>query len=93
MYGRAYPEAAAYPSAIPAQSVSAIANYSIPAGQLYVAFGPFKSDYYYAPTYAPVLEGSNHLVIKGETKYYQIFFNHRFAFVMASDVDVVSHEE
>jgi len=47
----------------------------------------------YAPVYAPTLEDSDHLVVSGQTKYYQIFFNHRFAFVMASDVDVVSHQE
>ena len=27
--------------------------------------------------------------IQGQTQYYQIFFNHRFVFVMASDVDVL----
>jgi hypothetical protein len=54
-----------------------------------VAFGPFKSDYYWAPTYAPTLEESDHVVVEGQTEYYQIFFNHRFVFVMASDVDVL----
>jgi hypothetical protein len=32
------------------------------------------------------------MVIKGQTEYYQIFFNHRFAFVNASDVSVVSQQ-
>jgi len=91
VYGRAYPEASAYPAGIAPQDIVPI--YEIPAGQTYVATDRIKGDYYYAPTYAPVLEGSNHLVISGQTKYYQIFFNHRFAFVMASDVDIVSHEE
>jgi hypothetical protein len=88
VYGRAYPEAAAYPAGKTPQSVTPI--YTMPAGQIYVASGKFKSDYYYAPTYAPVLAGSDHVVIKGQTEYYQIFFNHRFAFVKASDVDVVA---
>jgi N-acetyl-anhydromuramyl-L-alanine amidase AmpD len=89
VYGRAYPKASAYPANITPQSVEPIALYSIPAGQLYVASSKIKADYYSAPTYTPTLEGSDHVVIEGQTEYYQIFFNHRFAFVMASDVDVV----
>lgn len=88
LYGRAYPEAGAYPSGVPAQSVAPIGGYSLPAGQLYVAFGPFKSDYYYAPVYAPALDGALNQVVQGQTRYYQIFFNHRFAFVRADDVSV-----
>jgi N-acetyl-anhydromuramyl-L-alanine amidase AmpD len=88
-YGRAYPEASAYPSGVPVQPVSVLSNYIIPAGQLYVAFGPFKSDYYYAPTYTPTLEGSANQDIQGQTEYYQIFYNHRFVFVQAADVAVV----
>jgi N-acetyl-anhydromuramyl-L-alanine amidase AmpD len=89
VYGRAYPEAAAYPSGIPAQSVAALGSYTIPPGQLYVAFGPFKSDYYYAPLYTPALEGSVNQDVQGQTLYYQIFYNHRFVFVQAADVSVV----
>jgi len=89
VYGRAYPEASAYPPGTTYQAVVPIGLYSIPAGQIYVAFGPFKSDYYWAPTYAPTLEESDHVVVEGQTEYYQIFFNHRFVFVMANDVDVV----
>jgi hypothetical protein len=89
VYGRAYPEASAYPPGTTYQTVQPIGLYSIPASQAYVAFGPFKSDYYWAPTYAPTLEGSDHVVVEGQTEYYQIFFNHRFAYVMASDVEVI----
>ncbi len=89
VYGRAYPEASAYPPGTSYQAVVPIGLYSIPAGQIYVAFGPFKSDYYWAPTYAPTLEESDHVVVEGQTEYYQIFFNHRFVFVMASDVDAL----
>jgi N-acetyl-anhydromuramyl-L-alanine amidase AmpD len=88
VYGRAYPEAAAYPSGTTPQSIVPI--YEMPAGQIYVAAQRIKGDYYWAPTYAPTLEESDHVVVGGETKYYQIFFNHRFAFVMASDVDVIA---
>jgi hypothetical protein len=34
---------------------------------------------------------ADHRVMRGRTKYYQIFFNHCFGFVKASDVDVLSH--
>jgi N-acetyl-anhydromuramyl-L-alanine amidase AmpD len=90
VYGRAYPEEAAYPPGTSYQAVVPIGLYSFPAGQAYVAFGPFKSDYYWAPTYAPTLEGSDHVVVEGQTEYYQIFYNHRFAFVKASDVEVLA---
>jgi N-acetyl-anhydromuramyl-L-alanine amidase AmpD len=89
VYGRAYPERSAYPRGITVQTVSAISNYKIPVDQIYVAFGPFKSDYYYAPNYIPTLAGSVNQDIQGQTLYYQIFFNHRFAFVQAGDVAVV----
>jgi N-acetyl-anhydromuramyl-L-alanine amidase AmpD len=89
VYGRAYPEDAAYPAGTTPQLVAPIGLYSIPAGQRYVATGPFASAYYWAPTYAPTLEGSDHVVVKGQTQYYQISFNHRFAFVQAADVEVV----
>ena len=71
------------------QTVSAISNYKIPTGQIYVALGPFRSDYYYAPVYTPSLAGSANQDIQGQTQYYQIFFNHRFVFVQAGDVAVV----
>jgi N-acetyl-anhydromuramyl-L-alanine amidase AmpD len=89
VYGRAYPERSAYPRSVPVQTISAISNYKIPVGQMYVAFGPFKSDYYYAPVYTPTLAGSANQDIQGQTQYYQIFFNHRFVFVQAGDVAVV----
>jgi hypothetical protein len=87
VYGRAYPEASAYPSGIPVQTIEALTKYTLPAGQKYVAFGPVSSDYFYAPTYT--LDASVNKDIQGTTQYYQIFFNHRFAFVRASDVAVV----
>jgi N-acetyl-anhydromuramyl-L-alanine amidase AmpD len=85
VYGRAYPEAAAYPAGIDPQPVVPV-EYTIAAGQSYVATGPIQSDYYWAPTYT--LNPSDHLVVKGATQYYQVRLGHRFFFVMASDVDV-----
>ena len=76
VYGRAYPE-----------SVS-VANlgYTIPAGQVYVAKDLVGADYYSASTFnAP----ETYQVVTGSTKFYEISFNHRIAFLKASDVDVV----
>jgi N-acetyl-anhydromuramyl-L-alanine amidase AmpD len=87
VYGRAYPEETAYPPDVAPQALVPI--YEMPAGQIYVAADRFRSDYYSAPTYAPTLEESDHQVITGRTRYYQIFFNHRFGFVKVSDVDLV----
>jgi N-acetyl-anhydromuramyl-L-alanine amidase AmpD len=87
VYGRAYPERSAYPRGVPVQIVSALSNYKIPVGQIYVAFGPFPSDYFYAPNYT--LDVSVNKDIQGQTQYYQVFYNHRFVFVQAGDVAVV----
>ena len=89
LFGRAYPEAAAYPPEIRPQAIVPLNPYAILAGQRYVAEGPFPSDYYFSPTYTPTVEGSNKRVVVGQTLYYQVSYNHRFAYVRASDVDVV----
>ncbi|WP_224365630.1 N-acetylmuramoyl-L-alanine amidase [Hyalangium versicolor] len=89
LYGRAYPEAAAYPVGITPQSFIPLTPYSIPAGQRYVASGPLAGDYYYSPTYTPTFEGSNKRDVAGQLLYYQVNFNHRIAYVLASDVDLV----
>ncbi len=88
MYGRAYPEEAAYPQAVTPQSITPI--YEMPAGQIYVATDLVDGDYYWAPTFAPTLDQAERVVVKGQTTYYRIYFNHRFGFVKASDVDVIS---
>ena len=88
VYGRAYPERSVYPRGITVQSVSTLSNYKIPVGQIYVASGPYDSDYFYAPTYT--LNVADNKDIQGSTKYYQIFYNHRFVFVQASDVALVA---
>jgi len=88
VYGRAYPEEAAYPQAVTPQSITPI--YEMPAGQIYVATDLVDGDYYWAPTFAPTLDQAERVVVKGQTTYYRIYFNHRFGFVKASDVDVIS---
>ncbi|MEV7422717.1 peptidoglycan recognition family protein [Streptomyces sp. NPDC091212] len=83
VYGRAYPEAAAYPAGVPVQTVSAF-PYKLLAGQRYVVGGSGPGEYYYAPTF----DTSGHRVVRGEERYYEIQFGHRIAYVKASDVEV-----
>ncbi|MER7837552.1 peptidoglycan recognition family protein [Streptomyces sp. NPDC096040] len=83
VYGRAYPEAAAYPSGVPAQAVSAL-PYTIPAGQEYVVGDEVPGEYYYAVTF----DTASHLVVAGKDLYYEIQYGHRVAFVRAADVTV-----
>lgn len=83
-YGRAYPEAAAYPAEIPAQAVVPL-PYTITAGQAYVFGGKVPTDYYYAKTIDDSLPG-DHTNVSGNTAYYQIQLGHRIAYVQAKDV-------
>ena len=86
VYGGAYPEKAAFDHAgLPSAALTPL-TYTIPAGQMYVATGPFKSDYYYAKLYN---QPSTYQHVEGNDEYYQISFNHRIAFVKKSDVEVV----
>jgi hypothetical protein len=85
VYGRAYPEASAYPSEIPYQTVSPLV-YTIKPGQAYVLADPsVRTDYYYAKTYDSSLP-RDHTVVVGKDRYYQIWFGHRIAYVRAADV-------
>ncbi|MFF0448952.1 N-acetylmuramoyl-L-alanine amidase [Streptomyces sp. NPDC004609] len=84
VYGRAYPEADAYPAGVPVQSVSPL-PYRIPAGQTYVAGDRVPGEYLYAPAF----DTAGHRVVRGREQYYGIQFGHRIAFVKAADVRVV----
>ena len=83
VYGRAYPEASAYPSNIPVQAVTPL-QYSLPAGQKYSVGLVTGSEYYWAVTF----DATNHTVVRGTTKYVQIQFGHRIMFVNLDDVDI-----
>jgi hypothetical protein len=83
VYGRAYPEAAAYPAHVPVQAVTPL-QYSLPAGQKYSVGQVTGSEYYWAVTF----DATNHTVVRGKTKYVQIQFGHRAMYVNAADVDV-----
>jgi hypothetical protein len=58
-------------------------------GQAYVADRAVPAAYYYAKTIDGSLPG-DHTVIRGQTRYYPIEFNHRHAFVKLSDVRVAA---
>jgi hypothetical protein len=88
VYGAAYPEGSAYPSAVPVKNVVKL-TYTIPAGQAYPTIGTVPADYYYAATINSSLP-DDHTVIIGTTAYDQISFNHRRFFVRASDVTATS---
>ncbi|MER8047605.1 peptidoglycan recognition family protein [Streptomyces sp. NPDC094032] len=83
VYGRAYPEASAYPAGVPVQSVSPL-PYKLLAGQRYVVGGSTPGEYFFAPVFDP----SGHVVVRGQEEYYEIQFGHRVAFVKAADVRV-----
>jgi len=78
VYGRAYPESI---------SSATLTMYSIPAGQKYVAYEKVKGDYYEATTFNNL---DSYVLHKTETDFYMIQFNHRLAFVKASDVDITT---
>jgi hypothetical protein len=84
VYGRAYPEAAAFPPDIPTQTVAPL-DATIQPGQAYVGESPVASDYYRFKTVDGSQPGDGTLV-RGETLYYPIEFNHRRAFVKVDDV-------
>ncbi|MFF8929685.1 N-acetylmuramoyl-L-alanine amidase [Streptomyces longwoodensis] len=84
VYGRAYPEASAYPEGVPAQAVSPL-RYTVPKGQRYVVGDRVPGEYYYAVTFTT----DSHRVVVGKDLYYEIQYGHRVAFVRAADVDVV----
>ncbi|MFC9843500.1 N-acetylmuramoyl-L-alanine amidase [Streptomyces sp. NPDC060223] len=85
VYGRAYPEKAAYPAGVPVQSVSPL-PYKLLAGQEYAVGDKVPGEYYYAPTF----DTTSHKVVIGKDMYYEIQFGHRVAFVRAADVRLAS---
>jgi N-acetyl-anhydromuramyl-L-alanine amidase AmpD len=77
VYGRAYPSSVS----------TATLGYTIPAGQTYVAKDLVGADYYSASTFdAP----ETYSVVTSPEQFYEISFNHRIAFLKATDVEVVS---
>ena len=85
-YGRALPEASAYPADIPVQAITPL-QYTIKAGQRYVTTGAVPADYYQAKTIDNSLPG-DHTNVVGKDKYLRIQLGHRIGYVKAADVDV-----
>jgi hypothetical protein len=86
VYGRAYPEAAAYPAEIPYQTVTPL-QYTIKPGQAFVlADGDIETDYYYAKTFRCKYVALDCTEVSGSDAYYEIWFGHRVAYVRAADV-------
>lgn len=86
VFGAAYPEASAYPKdgTVPVQTLQPL--YAMPAGQAYTTSGEtLPTDYFYDWTINYSVP-HDHMVVVGYQKYYQIMYNHRIAFVRASDV-------
>ncbi|RAG84370.1 N-acetylmuramoyl-L-alanine amidase [Streptacidiphilus pinicola] len=92
VYGRAYPESSAYPAplaslaASSAQALTPLAA-TIAPGQAYLAAGQLSGDFY-AANYGCAGATGCAMVI-GATQYYPIRFDHRLAFVRASDVQLI----
>ncbi|KEO84902.1 N-acetylmuramoyl-L-alanine amidase [Tumebacillus flagellatus] len=86
VYGTAYPEAEAFAAAGIPRAVNNPLQYNVTAGQVYVSAGTVPSDYFYAKLFNLP---ETYQVVKGKDEFYQISFNHRIAFVKASDVDIV----
>jgi hypothetical protein len=61
--------------------------YKVLPGQEYVTTGAVPDDYYYAVTFNSS-KPDDHTVITGQTRYYQIVYNHRLFYVKAADVNV-----
>jgi hypothetical protein len=89
VYGRTYPEDAAYTGTgvpVQANNGASLTKYSLPAGQLYVKAGePVAGDYYYS---AYNTDGTR--VVGTTNIFIPIRFNHRMAWVKASDVKEVA---
>ena len=90
VYGRAYPEAAAYAPypGIPAQSVVPL-QYTISTGQRYALQDQTVSTDYYRASSLAGQPPTDHVDVRGLTMYYQVSLGHRIAYVDAADVDVV----
>ncbi|MBA0051036.1 N-acetylmuramoyl-L-alanine amidase [Streptomyces sp. AJS327] len=83
VYGRAYPEASAYPKGVPAQPLSPL-PYRMEAGQRYAASRSEESVYLRADGFDP--SAKRFTVVRGGVRYHRIQLGHRLAYVRADDV-------
>jgi hypothetical protein len=85
IYGRPIPEAAEFPVGAPIEAVAPL-QYTIPAGQQYVAYDRNASNDYMIIWTFDRSGPSDGEIIYGNERYIPIAYNHRQAFVKASDV-------
>nr|WP_242484210.1 peptidoglycan recognition family protein [Streptomyces sp. NE5-10] len=85
LYGRAYPEPAAYPAEIPVQPLVPL-PYTLRPGQAYSVGQTVTGEYYHSKTF----ELTGHIVVRGDLRYHQVQFGHRVMFVKADDVIVTT---
>jgi hypothetical protein len=86
IYGRAYPEASAYPAGMTPQDIVPM-TYVLGAGQRYV-FGGVAPSQYLATVWDP--SGTvNTKPVNGKLRYYEIQYGHRVEFVNADDVQLL----
>ncbi|MGW3352911.1 N-acetylmuramoyl-L-alanine amidase [Nonomuraea rubra] len=83
VYGRAYPEAAAYPPGVAVQPLVPL-QYTFAAGQSYTVGLTTTGEFYKATTF----DTTQHRVVRGTQEYHQIQFGHRVMFVRSEDVVV-----
>jgi N-acetyl-anhydromuramyl-L-alanine amidase AmpD len=84
VYGRAYPEQAAYPAGVPYQPITPL-QYTFAAGQRYAVGNVVPAEYYRATTFDGSSPG-DWTVIRGSLRYVQVQFGHRIAYVNLDDV-------
>jgi hypothetical protein len=84
VYGRAYPEASAFPAGVPVQALSPM-PYTVPAGQRYAVGNTVHGEYYYSVTF----DTASHQVVRGQQLYYEIQLGARVEYVLAADVTLL----
>ncbi|MCQ0022400.1 N-acetylmuramoyl-L-alanine amidase [Streptomyces somaliensis DSM 40738] len=93
VYGRGYPEDAAYAGTgvpVPDRNGAHLTRYALPAGQLYASAGAaVPGTYYHRGTFDGTGPGSRTLV-RGKNSFRPVRYNHRLAWVDAADVEGVA---
>ncbi|MDX3094363.1 N-acetylmuramoyl-L-alanine amidase [Streptomyces sp. ME01-24h] len=97
VYGRAYPEVAAYTGTnVPVQDTQygknsdPLTKYAVHSGEAYVPVGPpVNGDYFYAMNYDNSAPG-DHTLVTGTTQFYPIRYNHRLVWLKTTDVSTAT---
>jgi len=86
VYSTAFPEVSAYPNTVPPAAQNEL--YTLPKDQSYVVLDSNPpTDYFYDAT-IDYSKPYDHKVFTGHDKYIEISFNHRVAYVKASDLQI-----